>query len=437
MTNNLSNPASTLWMKMRKIFFKLIFLFLVVGLARLVYPSTTFAQLPFPNCGFRVSSNLPDKQISENRFKRGFDSLTFEFDLSNVTEDEWGYFTDADRNGKLDILDEGLLLEFPLDYQHNKYYSPPIEKNFKKSETLTSLGSLRSSEHNIYLKYKQGLSYYDLCVGSFTIEVDKGADINVESVASDGTTPVPGDTKAYWKISISNVRWDDGLVADWTYTVDLNGNNLNNDYANNLLHARRDLGRTGNWLTQDITFILKPLNADDYIIDVLPFLAVGISTDKKIASRTFAVYPEGQAPSSTPVPSPTVFGAPTSTPTPPIPSLAPICDQLPITNNFRSNCWNCVNTGGIWTAIGCVPTNFDAILNNYVFPIGAGIGGGASFLSFLYGIFLILTSGGNPEKIAEGKEIIISALSGLFLIIFSVFLLRVIGYNILQIPGFG
>jgi len=89
-----------------------------------------------------------------------------------------------------------------------------------------------------------------------------------------------------------------------------------------------------------------------------------------------------------------------------------------------------------WTAIGCIPTDVSAILKDYVFVYGTGLAGGIAFLYFLYGAFLILTSMGSAEKINEGKEIMISAVSGLILIIFSVFLLGIIGVDILRIPGF-
>ena len=89
-----------------------------------------------------------------------------------------------------------------------------------------------------------------------------------------------------------------------------------------------------------------------------------------------------------------------------------------------------------WTAIGCLPNNFDTLIRNYILVIGISIAGGTSFLYFLYGAFLILTSAGNAEMIEEAKQIILSALSGLLLIIFSIFLLRVIGVDILKLPGF-
>ncbi|PIZ02749.1 hypothetical protein COY59_03020, partial [Candidatus Gottesmanbacteria bacterium CG_4_10_14_0_8_um_filter_37_24] len=68
---------------------------------------------------------------------------------------------------------------------------------------------------------------------------------------------------------------------------------------------------------------------------------------------------------------------------------------------------------------------------------GIGMVGGIAFLYLIYGFFLILTSGGNAEKIEQAKQIIISALSGLILIIFSVLLLKIIGTDIIRIPGFG
>lgn len=65
------------------------------------------------------------------------------------------------------------------------------------------------------------------------------------------------------------------------------------------------------------------------------------------------------------------------------------------------------------------------------------MGGGIAFLLSVWGGITILLAAGNPEKINEGKEIIGSAITGLLFIILSVFLLRLIGFDILQLPGFG
>lgn len=129
---------------------------------------------------------------------------------------------------------------------------------------------------------------------------------------------------------------------------------------------------------------------------------------------------------------------PTKRPKIPVPTLTELCDQLTTENNYRGKCWECQNqkNGGIWSAIGCLPTDFSALINKYVFTTGVGIAGGIAFLYFLYGAFVILTSSGNAEKMEEAKQIITSSLAGLLLIIFSVFLLKTIGVDILQLPGF-
>jgi hypothetical protein len=89
-----------------------------------------------------------------------------------------------------------------------------------------------------------------------------------------------------------------------------------------------------------------------------------------------------------------------------------------------------------YTMFGCVDTNAGFFVQktlNIVF----GIAGGLTFLSVIYGSVVVLTSKGEPLNIQNGKEIITSSLIGLLLIIFSVFLLKVVGVDILKIPGIG
>lgn len=91
---------------------------------------------------------------------------------------------------------------------------------------------------------------------------------------------------------------------------------------------------------------------------------------------------------------------------------------------------------GVWTALGCVavqPAEFIATLVR----IGFGIGGGLAFLFMIMGALKILTSEGNPETINAGRQMIVNALSGLVLIIFSIIILKILGYDILGLPGFG
>lgn len=87
------------------------------------------------------------------------------------------------------------------------------------------------------------------------------------------------------------------------------------------------------------------------------------------------------------------------------------------------------------TAIGCISF---ANLNEFAgffLRWGIGIGGGIAFLLIVYAGFMIMSSSGNPERLKAGQELLTSAIGGLILLIFSVFILTVIGVNILQLPG--
>ncbi|MEK7543609.1 MAG: hypothetical protein AAB557_01980 [Patescibacteria group bacterium] len=95
------------------------------------------------------------------------------------------------------------------------------------------------------------------------------------------------------------------------------------------------------------------------------------------------------------------------------------------------------NKQGINTAIGCINADGTGGIVKEIFRLGTGIAGGIAFLLILFGGFQIMTSTGNPEKLNEGKELIASAITGLLMILFSVFLLKFIGVDLLCIPGFG
>jgi len=92
---------------------------------------------------------------------------------------------------------------------------------------------------------------------------------------------------------------------------------------------------------------------------------------------------------------------------------------------------------GINTAIGCIPFTDTTDFVGHIFQFAIGIGGGIAFLLIVYSGFLIMTSTGNPERLQQGKELMTSAISGLILLIFSVFVLKLLGVNILKLPGFG
>ena len=95
----------------------------------------------------------------------------------------------------------------------------------------------------------------------------------------------------------------------------------------------------------------------------------------------------------------------------------------------------CDNDQGVNTALGCIPIgsgNFTTWILKYLF----GIAGGIAFLLMVYGFILVATSGGDEKKVAGAKETITSAIVGLLVCIFAVFILRLVAVNILNIPGF-
>ena len=87
------------------------------------------------------------------------------------------------------------------------------------------------------------------------------------------------------------------------------------------------------------------------------------------------------------------------------------------------------------TAIGRISTDPASFITD-IFKIALGIAGGVAFLLMVFGAFRLLTSGGNPDSLNAGRDLITSAVVGLLFITFSVLLLRIIGVDILHIPGF-
>lgn len=100
----------------------------------------------------------------------------------------------------------------------------------------------------------------------------------------------------------------------------------------------------------------------------------------------------------------------------------------------------CNNGGaGVQTAIGCIPVlanDSGTSFMGFILGWAIGIGGGIAFLLIVYAGFMIMTSSGNPERLKAGQELLTSAISGLILLVLSVFILNLIGVKILAIPGF-
>ncbi|MCB9813444.1 MAG: hypothetical protein H6772_03495 [Pseudomonadales bacterium] len=118
-----------------------------------------------------------------------------------------------------------------------------------------------------------------------------------------------------------------------------------------------------------------------------------------------------------------------------------LCDQIPEANSeLREKCIECAGgeggLAGIWTAIGCIKRDPQAIVEKFI-KLGLGMGGGVALLSFLAAGFIYSTSQGSPEKVKSAKEMMTASIVGILFVIFSVTLLQFIGWSIFKIPGFG
>jgi len=102
---------------------------------------------------------------------------------------------------------------------------------------------------------------------------------------------------------------------------------------------------------------------------------------------------------------------------------------------YNPSCNPTVGSGpGVSTALGCVPVQTSDFVT-WLLPPLFGIAGGISFLLMVYGFIQITLSSGDPKAIQGAQETITSAITGLLLCIFALFILRLIAVDILQIPG--
>jgi hypothetical protein len=102
----------------------------------------------------------------------------------------------------------------------------------------------------------------------------------------------------------------------------------------------------------------------------------------------------------------------------------------------KPDCVQCLKDGGAYTALGCIPEGAGGVVN-FLLRFAVGMGGGAAFLFMVGGAFKVMTSGGDPGRLSSGKNMISGGILGILVIVFATVILRVIGYDILRVPGFG
>jgi len=96
---------------------------------------------------------------------------------------------------------------------------------------------------------------------------------------------------------------------------------------------------------------------------------------------------------------------------------------------------SCNGGEGVETALGCVPFTTEGFVG-WLIQFIFGIAGGIAFILMVYGFILMAMSSGDEKRVQGAKETITSALTGLLVSIFALFLYRLIAVDILQIPGF-
>lgn len=114
------------------------------------------------------------------------------------------------------------------------------------------------------------------------------------------------------------------------------------------------------------------------------------------------------------------------------PTTGTVPTGMDVAGNLSGNC----GSDKISTAIGCIPIGDPSKTIGWFLSWFIGISGGIAFLLIVYGAIQMMTASGDPQKLQGGREVLTAAISGLIFIIFSVFLLNLIGVKILQLPGF-
>lgn len=120
----------------------------------------------------------------------------------------------------------------------------------------------------------------------------------------------------------------------------------------------------------------------------------------------------------------------------PIKALEQMCHKYMDKTPDADSCVSCANSGGVYTGLGCIQADLSGFITKTLLGWGIGLASIFALLCIIYSAFQLQTSRGNAEKIKKAQELLTSCIMGLMLIIFSIFILRVIGVGILQIPGF-
>jgi hypothetical protein len=99
-------------------------------------------------------------------------------------------------------------------------------------------------------------------------------------------------------------------------------------------------------------------------------------------------------------------------------------------------CMECQTTDSIWTGLGCIPTNLSGIVKS-IFSVFSGIIGGIIFLCIVGNGVKIMMAAGNQETIKKAQEALTACIVGFLVLTFSILFLKIVGVDILRLPGWG
>lgn len=103
----------------------------------------------------------------------------------------------------------------------------------------------------------------------------------------------------------------------------------------------------------------------------------------------------------------------------------------PDIENERLSCVKCAQKSGYWSSFGCVPLNLGELISKVILNVGIGLGGFVSILCVTLNAIRLQLSRGDSSKIQSVRENMTSCILGLVLILFSVFILRIVDITVL------
>lgn len=106
-------------------------------------------------------------------------------------------------------------------------------------------------------------------------------------------------------------------------------------------------------------------------------------------------------------------------------------EENPDIEKERLSCVKCAQTSGYWSSMGCIPLNLGDLISKVILNVGIGLGGFIAVMCVTLNAIRLQLSRGDSNKIQSVRENMTSCILGLVLILFSVFILRIVDITIL------